>query len=408
MNPRRPAILREDRPILRFFSLALLCVLTACSAGVGPAALSANGNGNTNASGAPPPIVTPDRGASALPGATLPCGFPGKSKTSVHEASCTVAISTKVPAIRNPHFPVAKIPGLHPADLAALYGFPKSSADVEIAVVDAYDDPQAVIDMNAYRSEFGIPACTGANGCFAKASQSGSFKHFPNSDKAWSQETDLDLEMISAVCPNCHILLVEANSDSIDDLAASVDEAVKLGAKVVSNSYYAVEFSTESTLDVHYNHPGVEVVVSAGDQASPFYPAASPYVTSVGATTVQRNGAIWTQTAWKYGAQGCSLFEPKPDFQVDSFCSTRSTVDMAAVGDPATGVTIFAQNSGGWVVVGGTSVGAPLVAAGYAISGNPAGPAFSYGHPGDFTAIPPGGGFTMAGGLGSPNGVGGL
>jgi len=314
-------------------------------------------------------------------------------------------VNVHIPALRNPHFPAAQLPGLHPEQLVQAYGFPANAVGMTVAIVDAFDNRQAEKDLNKYRVKFGLGECTTANGCFRKVNQRGGKWKLPHQNKAWAQEISLDLEMVSAVCPRCPILLVEADSADMDDLGASVDTAVSLGARVVSNSYYAVEWPGEASEDAHYNHPGVAIVVSSGDKANSYYPAASPYVTSVGGLTIKQNGSAWDQAAWKFSGQGCSQYEARPAFQ-PALCATRSTVDMAVVGDPQTGVTIFTTQSGGWVVAGGTSVGAPVVAAAYALSGHPAGPGFSYGHPGDFSTI--GSGFDLATGLGSPNGVNGL
>lgn len=358
--------------------------------------------------------ITPDHGASALPGATLPCGFPGKGKGhhgkgngGSHDASCPLAVNIHIPALRNPHFPAAQLPGLHPDQLVKAYGFPADAMGMTVAIVDAYDNRQVEKDLSKYRAKFGLPACTSKNGCFRKVTQRGDTRKYPHPNKAWEQEISLDVEMVSAVCPRCPILLVEADTPSIDDLGASVDTAVRLGARVVSNSYYATEWSGETAEDAHYYHPGVAITASSGDRAFAYYPAASPYVTSVGGLTVRQSGASWNESAWKYGGQGCSQYEQRPAFQPSGLCSTRSTVDMAMVGDPQTGVTIFTQQSGGWVVAGGTSVGAPVIAAAYALTGKPADLAFSYAHSGDFRDVGESG-FDLATGLGSPIGVAGL
>lgn len=358
--------------------------------------------------------VSPDHGASALPGATLPCGFPshGKGKGhngrgGTHDASCPLALNIHIPALRNPHFPAAKLPGLHPDQLVSAYGFPPKAMGMTVAIVDAYDNRQAEKDLSKYRAKFGLPACTSQNGCFRKVNQNGDTKKYPHSNKAWAQEISLDVEMVSAVCPRCPILLVEADTPSIDDLGASVDTAVRLGASVVSNSYYAEEWSGETAEDVHYDHPGVAITVSSGDRAFPYYPAASPYVTSVGGLTVSQSGSTLNESPWQYGGQGCSQFEARPVFQPDICPTTRSTVDIAMVGDPQTGVTIFTTQSGGWVVAGGTSVGAPIIAAAYALSGHPAGPRFSYENASHFQPVGAAG-FDQAAGLGSPIGVAGL
>jgi subtilase family serine protease len=385
--------------VKRALAAIALAALTACSA------THEAVPGVSTASWQTP--ILPDHGASALPGATLPCGFPGHASKSHHVASCPMAINVHVPAIRNPHFPVSQIPGLHPDDIVRAYALPANAPGSLVAVVDAYGDRRAEKDMNDYRSKFGLPPCTSASGCFRQVNQKGQSGHYPHTSKAWAQEQALDIEMVSAVCPHCSILLVEANSASIDDLGAAVDTAVSLGAKIVSNSYYANEWADELSEDVHFNHPGVAITASSGDKAGSYYPAASPYVTAVAATTLKPNGNAFDESPWQFGGRGCSQFEPRPAFQPTTLCPTRSSVDMAAVGNPQTGVTAFSTPSGGWVVVGGTSVGAPIVAAAYALSGKPAGPAFSYSHPGDFRDIGAPG-FDLATGLGSPQGVGGL
>lgn len=346
----------------------------------------------------------PGEGADALPGATVPC-----DATAVvqGEAACTIAINVTVPPIPNPAEPVSAIPGLHPAELRALYGLPTTGQSMTVAVVDAYDDPAAEADLAVYRTAFGLPACTTQNGCFRKVNQTGSSSTYPQANVAWSDEIALDLDMVSAVCPACRILLVEARSPQVSDLGASVDRAVALGARVVSNSYYANEWSGERALDPDYRHPGVAITVSAGDATLPFYPAASPYVTAIGGTTVEGSAPLWAQTAWGYGGRGCSRYEPRPSYQSDRWCRTRSTVDMAVVGDPQTGVATFATSAGGWIVAGGTSVGAPVVAAAYALSGNPQGPAFSYQHDGAFKILG-GARYTLPTGLGYPYGLDGL
>jgi hypothetical protein len=344
----------------------------------------------------------PGNGAGALPGASVPCTF----SPSAGQANCTIAVSLRVPPIPNPETPAALIPGLQPSDLRSMYALPYANRGTTVAIVDAFDDPSAESDLGAYRAAFGETPCTSRNGCFKKVNQSGATGAYPAADAAWSQEIALDVEMVSAVCPNCTILLVEANSASVDDLGAGVDEAVRLGARVVSNSYYATEWAGETSEDVHYRHPGVAVTVSSGDQAAPFYPAASPYVTAVGGTSVAGSPGARSETPWSYGGRGCSAYEARPSFQRAVPCRSRASVDVAAVADPQTGVAAFSTESGGWVVAGGTSVGAPLVAAAYAL-GQPQGASYAYAHPTAFHDIAPAG-YDLATGLGSPNGTNGL
>jgi subtilase family serine protease len=332
-----------------------------------------------------------------MPGANFACA----PALQTGSASCTLAISITVAPVADPRTPVALIPGLHPADLARAYALPTGNAGRTVAIVDAYDDPAAESDLAVYRAAFGLPPCTSTNGCFRKVDQRGGTT-FPRPDPGWSSEIALDLDMVSAVCPRCTILLVEADSALIDDLGAGVDTAASLGATAVSNSYYALEWANEAGEDVHYRHPGIAITASSGDRGKPSYPAVSQLVTSVGGTSLTAAG----EKPWTYSGSGCSAYVAKPAWQTGGNCSTRSAVDVAAVADPATGVAMFNTQAGGWVVAGGTSVGAPLIAAAYAL-GTPAAPAYSYAHPGGFHPLAPSG-YDNTTGLGSPSGVTGL
>ncbi len=349
------------------------------------------------------PSALPGDNPSALPGAQLACDLTFQTD----QANCTVAINLNVSPNPNAGTPASLLPGLHPADLQSAYALPVQNAGGVVAVVDAYDDPTAEADLAVYRTAFGLPPCTSTNGCFAKLNQAGRNGPYPAINAGWSEEISLDLDMVSAICPNCKILLVEANSPSFDDLGAGVDAAAALAPLAISNSYYGPEWPGELSEDAHYRHPGIAITVSAGDQPSPFYPAASPYVTAVGGTSLARAGAAWNETPWPYGASGCSAYEPHPPWQRNTGCSSRATVDMAAIADPQTGVAMYDSTAGGWLVAGGTSVGAPLVAAAYALSANPQGPAYSYAHRSGFNDIPPAG-YDLPTGLGSPHGVAGL
>ncbi len=273
--------------------------------------------------------------------------------------------------------------------------------------MDAYDDPLAEIDLAVYRATFDLPACTTSNGCFKRVNEEGGTKSYPLPNLQWQQEISLDMDMVSAICPNCSILLVEANTPSIQDLGTSVDTAVQMGAQAVSNSYYAQEYRGELKADKYYHHPGAAIVVSSGDQPASYYPAASPFVTAVGGTTLNlANGR--SEKAWAPAGHGCSVYEPKPNWQGWTGCASRSSVDVSAVADPQTGVAFWDTTSGGWLVAGGTSIASPIVAAAYALSANPEGPGYSYSHRSGFNEIPPGTRYTLATGLGSPNGVTGF
>ena len=367
---------------------------------------TATGMPADTATGMPADTATgmPADTATGMPATNLGC--PGVPPAG--SANCTVLINTAVAADPNPALPAGLIHGLHPADLQSAYNLPVQNPGMTVAVVAAYDDPAAESDLAVYRAAFGLPACTTANGCFRKVDQRGQTA-YPAPNAGWAEEISLDLDMVSAACPRCSILLVEANSTLMDDLGAGVDTAVALGAKVVSNSYYAPEWSAESGEDVHYRHPGVAITAASGDRGYPSYPAVSPYVTAVGGTTLARAGGGWNESAWKYGGHGCSAYVKRPAWQSVP-CKTRSGVDVAAVADPQTGVSIFDAQAGGWLVAGGTSAGAPLIAGAYALSATPAGPwySYSYARRNAFHPLTTQGRYTYATGLGSPNGVGGL
>ncbi len=268
--------------------------------------------------------------------------------------------------------------GYHPSSLDSAYNLVAASASngggATVAIVDAYDDPNAESDLGVYRSTFGLPPCTTANGCFRKVNQNGGTS-YPRGDQGWAEEISLDVDMVSAICPNCHILLVEASSNSFANLMAAVDYAVASGAKAVSNSYGANEFSGEASYDTHFNHVGIAITVSSGDNGYGVeYPAASQYVTAVGGTSLSRaaNARGWSETVWSGAGSGCSAYEPKASWQKDA-CANRTVADVAAVADPNTGVSVYDTyrlHPGGWLVFGGTSVASPIIASVYALAQN--------------------------------------
>jgi len=294
-----------------------------------------------------------------------------------------------------PSFVGASPAGYNPPDLQSAYNLPSASAGTgqTVAIVDAYNDPNAESDLGVYRSQFGIPACTTANGCFRKVNQTGG-THYPRNNGGWAQEISLDLDMVSAVCPNCHIILVEASSNSFTNLLAAVDEAVALGANEISNSYGGSEFSSETGYDSHFNHPTIAITASSGDGGFGVeYPAASQYVTAAGGTTLNRasNSRGWSETTWSGAGSGCSAYEPQPIWQagntnVTSVCARRAVADVSAVADPNTGVSVYDsyayQGSSGWLVFGGTSVASPIIASVFALAGGVVNlsASYPYGH----------------------------
>ncbi|KUL38576.1 peptidase S8 [Streptomyces sp. NRRL F-4489] len=272
--------------------------------------------------------------------------------------------------------------GFGPADLQSAYKLPANAGSGQtVAIVDAYDDPNAEKDLAAYRKQYGLPDCTTANGCFKKVDQNGGTK-YPKADAGWAGEISLDVDMVSAACPQCHILLVEANSANMDDLGAAVNRAVAMGAKYVSNSYGGSEDSTDATSDEKYfKHPGVAITVSSGDSGyGTEYPAASQYVTAVGGTSLKKSSTArgWTESVWGTSAggegagSGCSQYDAKPAWQKDTGCAKRTVADVAAVADPATGLAVYdSYQASGWNVYGGTSASAPFIAGVYALAGAP-------------------------------------
>ena len=280
-------------------------------------------------------------------------------------------------------FAAAAPTGYGPNDLRSAYNLDTSRGTGQtIAIVDAYDDKTAESDLGTYRSYYGLPPCTTANGCFKKVNQSGVQGSYPANNAGWALEISLDLDMASAICPNCKILLVEATNNQNANLYAAVDTAARLGANVISNSYGGAEAATETSDDAHFNHPGVAITVSSGDAGYGVeYPAASRYVTAVGGTTLSRSGSGWTESAWSGSGSGCSAYEPKPSWQHDAGCARRTVADVSAVADPNTGVAVYDTNCNfiaqllgqcfsGWGTVGGTSASAPIVAGVYALAGN--------------------------------------
>ncbi|KUN01440.1 hypothetical protein AQI95_31460 [Streptomyces yokosukanensis] len=272
--------------------------------------------------------------------------------------------------------------GLSPANLHSAYNLPTTAGSgMTVAIVDAYNDPNAESDLATYRSTYGLSACTKANGCFKQVSQTGSTTSLPTNDTGWAGEEMLDIDMVSAVCPNCSIDLVEANSANDTDLGIAENEAVALGAKFVSNSWGGSEASSQTSEDTQYfKHPGVAITVSSGDSAyGAEYPATSQYVTAVGGTalTTASNSRGWSESVWKTSStegtgSGCSAYDPKPSWQTDTGCSKRMEADVSAVADPATGVAVYDTYGGsGWAVYGGTSASSPIMASVYALAGTP-------------------------------------
>lgn len=267
--------------------------------------------------------------------------------------------------------------GYSASTLQSAYGInpANGSSATIIAIVDAYGYTNAESDLATYRSTMGLSPCTSANGCFAKYNQNGIKGNYPRQDTGWAQETALDLDMASAMCPNCKIILVEATSATYGNLATAENTAAALHAHVISNSYGGGETGSAG-YESAYNHPGVAITVSTGDSGyGVAFPATSPHVIAVGGTSLFLSGGR-VETTWSGAGSGCSSIYAKPSWQTDPLCTKRMEADVSAVADPQTGVAVFAPSSrfgSAWQVYGGTSVAAPLVGGIYGNNGGTVG-----------------------------------
>ncbi|MEU2251223.1 carboxypeptidase regulatory-like domain-containing protein [Streptomyces sp. NPDC019224] len=278
------------------------------------------------------------------------------------------------------------ITAMSPAALQQAYNLPDGGEGMTVAIVAAYGYSKAEADLAVYRSYYGLPACTTANGCFTKIDQRGG-TDFPPDNAGWSVETALDLDAVSSVCPKCDILLVQGDSAGLDDLGTAVNTAAaRPGVVAISNSYgLDGEAPGVTAFDRYYDHPGIAITVSSGDTGNvQSWPATNPNVTAVGGTKLTKDSGTargWTESAWGTvrggpgAGSGCSLYEPAPKWQqdVETSCGARkATADISADADPATGIGVYnTVGQSGWSQYGGTSLAAPLVAGMYALAGTP-------------------------------------
>jgi subtilase family serine protease len=268
--------------------------------------------------------------------------------------------------------------GLGPADFQDAYKLPSSDhgKGMTVALVDAYHDPNAESDLAVYRSTYGLPPCTSGNGCFKQVDANGG-TNWPRTNTGWALETSLDVDMVSAICPKCNILLVEAYGGWIGGLGKAVNTAVKLGAIAVSNSYENRTKPRDLNLDEkYYNHPGVAITVASGDAGyNNFrqFPASSQYVIAVGGTFLTRDGSKrgWHETAWSGSGSECAIYDQKPAWQTDTDCNMRTVADVSADASPGSGAAVYDTfGQGGWLVVGGTSESSPIIAAVFGLAGD--------------------------------------
>jgi subtilase family serine protease len=257
--------------------------------------------------------------------------------------------------------------GMSPTQITKAYGFPANlqGAGQTIAIIDAMDDPNIEADLGVFSTTYGLPTCTTANGCFKKIYASGTA---PAGDTNWGLEISLDVEWAHAMAPLAKIILIEA-SDNGYGLYNAINIAIQNHATVISCSWGGPEFNGEASLDYIFANSTAPVVVSSGDSgAGVSYPAASPYVLSVGGTylTLDANGNYLNETAWSGSGGGVSAYEKAPANQTafpipKNTTGGRGVPDVSMIASPSSGVSIYdSYGHGGWNVVGGTSVGAPI------------------------------------------------
>lgn len=404
--------------------------------------------GVTNAATAAPTNLSPAASTTDQAPVALCADTPGKFHCLAERLPVPAAQPARFSPATAPQFSDPSSPsfrGYTPDDLVNAYRVPASTTTATVAIVDAYDNPSVESDLATYRSYYHLPACTTANGCFSKVNQNGATSPLPAVNSSWRGEIDLDVQMVSAMCPTCHILLVEANSaddSGAFDLETAVQTAVAKGATYVSMSWGGAEWGSETGVDnLYLNDPNVTYVASAGDDnyaAGTMWPAVSPNTIAVGGTKlIPASGTSrgWTETTWNEGTSlgtgsGCSSYEAQPAWQAansnaDAACPTASVAnDLSVTASTANGVSVYTNSN--WYIYGGTSVGAPLVAAMYAVAGQTGGTTgaaeYAYSHAAKFNDVTSGNNGTCspsrlctAGtgwdgptGLGSPNGLSAL
>ncbi len=273
-----------------------------------------------------------------------------------------------------PEFVGTSPSGETPASIRSVYNIPSTGGSGIIAIVDAYDYPTAENDLNVFSSQFGLPPCTTANGCFQKVYAAG---RKPRANCGWAQEAALDIEWAHAMAPSARIVLVEAASNRFSDLFRAVDVASNIvsqngGVGEVSMSWGGSEFSTEASSDSHFTTPRVVYFAASGDTGGQrIYPGVSPNVVSAGGTTINRDssGNFVSETGWSGSGGGPSQYESRPSYQdgISAIVGTqRGAPDFSFDADPNSGVSVYdstpCQGFSGWLVFGGTSVSSPSLA----------------------------------------------
>jgi subtilase family serine protease len=386
-------------------------------------------------------------GAGALVVSALTGGIPGADAASPHlthlsglhaQRVCAkpsaghAACFAKVLVNKKGAIPMATSPlstALSPTQLKAAYGLPSTGGTGRtVAIVDAYGYPNLERDLTIYRNFYGMPACTTANGCLKIRDQNGGTS-LPRTNVGWDQEQALDVDAVSSACPGCNILVVQAKSSSFADLGTGVNTAAaSAGVVAISNSYGGGD-APDTTYGIYYNHPGIAVTASTGDNGyqGGSYPASSSYVTAVGGTTLKMSGTTRvSETVWSGAGSGCSTYNTAiaAASTFNTGCAKRAMADVSAAADPNTGgLSVYAPTStknSSWSQYGGTSESSPIIASVYALAGTGYSNATPYAHPGSLHDITSGSngscpttqwctartGWDGPTGLGTPNGTG--
>jgi subtilase family serine protease len=395
--------------------------ILAAALSAGALVLAGLAVGSTTASAAPAPDQAQGRHAQRVCHAVLAKG----------EANCLAEVMVNSKGA----VPMATTPptgAKTPAELRGAYKLTGSaSGGRTVAIVDAYGYPNLERDLATYRSQFGLPACTTANLCLRVIDQNGGTS-YPRTNVGWDGEQALDVDAVSAICPDCKILVVQAKSASFANLGAAVNmAATQPGVVAISNSYGGSD-APDTTYGHYYNHPGIAVTASTGDNGyqGGSHPASSSFVTAVGGTTLMTDSNIrgWSETVWDGAGSGCSTYNTAlaAATSFGTGCAKRAMADVAAAADPSNGgMAVYyptSTRSSTWAQVGGTSESSPIIASVYALSGNTAGyaNAIPYGHAGSLFDVTSGSngscsptqwctartGWDGPTGLGTPNGTG--
>jgi subtilase family serine protease len=262
---------------------------------------------------------------------------------------------------------VAANGGFTPASIEASYGLstsPYAGSGQTIAIVDAFDNANVASDLSTFDTSWNLPACTGA--CFTKVDQNGGTDYPSAAPLDWAVEIAMDVEWAHAIAPGAHILLVEADNSSLDNLLAA-EQYAGAHAGYVSNSWGYPEFSGETADAASFSDVGVSYFAAVADSAGKTqFPATDPDVVAVGGNELTPSGTI----PWPSGGGGCSASEPAAASEValaaQSGCSANQPTPLVS-GD-AVGIPVF-DPAIGWIQTGGASFATVLWASAAADSG---------------------------------------